>query len=112
MIIDVAEFLTRSGIEAQTMELWIERRWLVSLRQGEQPALTDLDAARARFIRDLKDAFGVNDEGVDLVLHLVDQLHGMRQVLGQLRAELEGLKGNGGQGADQQDSGVKARSGG
>jgi chaperone modulatory protein CbpM len=74
------------------MELWIERHWLVPGRRGEEPALTDLDAARARFIRDLQDDFGVNEEGVDLVLHLVDQLHGMRQALGQLRAELEGLR--------------------
>jgi len=57
--------------------------------RDEQPALTDLDAARARFIRELRGDFGVNDEGIDIVLHLVDQLHGMRQALGELRAELQ-----------------------
>ena len=35
---------------------------------------SDTDAARAHLIRDLKTDFGVNDEGVDVVLHLVDQL--------------------------------------
>jgi chaperone modulatory protein CbpM len=89
MIIDVAEFLIRSGIEERTMELWIERRWLMPEGRDEQPALTDLDAARARFIRELRGDFGVNDEGIDIVLHLVDQLHGMRKALGELRAELQ-----------------------
>jgi len=39
-------------------------------------------------IRDLKADFGVNDEGVDVILHLVDQLHGLRRALEQLRGDV------------------------
>ena len=54
--------------------------------------IEDVDAARAVFIRDLRDDFGVNDEGVDLVLHLVDQLHGLRRMLSELRGELNAVR--------------------
>jgi hypothetical protein len=37
--------------------------------------------ARAQLIRDLKDDLGVNDEGVGVILNLVDQVHGLRRVL-------------------------------
>jgi chaperone modulatory protein CbpM len=49
-----------------------------------------MDVARAHFIRDLKADFGVNDEGVDVILHLVDQLYGLRRVLEQLHGDLQG----------------------
>ena len=50
---------------------------------------SDTDAARAHLIRDLKTDFGVNDEGVDVVLHLVDQLYGLRKALRRLQGDLE-----------------------
>jgi chaperone modulatory protein CbpM len=49
-----------------------------------------MDVARARLIDDLKSGFGVNDEGVDVILHLVDQLHGMRRALAQLHKDIQG----------------------
>jgi chaperone modulatory protein CbpM len=51
---------------------------------------SDIDVARARLIQDLKSDFGVNDEGVDVVLHLMDQLHGLRRALAQLHKEIQG----------------------
>jgi chaperone modulatory protein CbpM len=51
---------------------------------------SDIDVARAHLIRDLKGDFGVNDEGVDIILHLVDQLHGLRRALGQLHPDVQG----------------------
>ena len=36
-------------------------------------------------MRDLQADFGVNDEGVGVILHLVDQLYGMRRTLMELR---------------------------
>ena len=42
---------------------------------------SDADIARAQLIRDLKNDLGVNDEGVSVILSLVDQVHGLRGVL-------------------------------
>lgn len=86
--IDLPAFLLESRIERDTLEHWIAQRWIVCADAQEQLALTDADAARARFIRDLTCDFGVNDPGVDLVLHLVDQLHGLRRMLAEVRQEL------------------------
>ena len=83
---DIQVFLAESRIELRVFQQWVERRWIGT---GEAaPELSDADAARALFIRDLTCDFGVNDEGVDLVLHLVDQMHGLRRALDELRRQL------------------------
>jgi chaperone modulatory protein CbpM len=88
-MIELDDFLGATGIERQVLELWIEREWLVAERQRPTLVLTDTDAARARFIQELTRDLGVNDEGVELVLHLLDQVHGLRQAMTQMRGELE-----------------------
>ena len=40
-----------------------------------------MDLARANLIRDLKDKMGVNDEGLGVILHLLDQMHALRRAL-------------------------------
>jgi chaperone modulatory protein CbpM len=47
-----------------------------------------MDVARARLIGELQTNFGVNEEGVDIILHLLDQLHGLRRALDQLHKDL------------------------
>jgi chaperone modulatory protein CbpM len=83
------EFLASSGLQVQILDFWIEQQWLVPDRTSAGMTFSDMDVARARFIRDLKHDFGVNDEGVDVVLHLVDQVHGLRHALEQLHEELQ-----------------------
>jgi chaperone modulatory protein CbpM len=83
------EFLACSGLQVQMLDFWIEQQWLVPDRTAAEMTFSDMDVARARFIRDLKHDFGVNDEGVDVVLHLVDQVHGLRHALEQLHEELQ-----------------------
>jgi chaperone modulatory protein CbpM len=84
--IDLEEFLSASGIELERLEQWVERTWIVPAQAAPRIGLSEADAARAIFIRDLQVDFGVNDEGVHVVLHLVDQLHGLRRALLALRA--------------------------
>ena len=48
---------------------------------------------RAFFICDLKAEFGVNDEGIEIVLHLVDQMHGLRRAMLALGEELRNRQG-------------------
>ena len=79
------QFLTRSGIQGQTLELWLEQSWLLPEDTPAGPMFSDIDTARAAFIRDLQRDFGANDDSVGVILHLVDQLHGMRLALSLLR---------------------------
>jgi chaperone modulatory protein CbpM len=46
--------------------------------------LSDIDLARAQLISDLQDELGVNDEGIEIILDLLDQLYGMRQKMREI----------------------------
>jgi chaperone modulatory protein CbpM len=91
MIMNQQEFLTHAGLQVQTLELWLDQRWLVPDQTSAEITFSETDVARAHLIRDLKSDFGVNDEGVDVILHLVDQLHGLRGAFEQLHRNLKGL---------------------
>ena len=82
------QFLTHAGLEVQTLEFWIEQQWLVPDQSTDEMTFSDTDVARAHLIQDLKGDFGVNDEGIDVILHLVDQLHGLRKAFAQLHDDL------------------------
>ncbi len=81
---DKQEFLARSGLQLQTLDLWLEQHWLIPEQDSTGSSFSDIEVARARLIQELRIDFGVNDEGVDVILHLMDQLHGLRRVLAQL----------------------------
>jgi chaperone modulatory protein CbpM len=87
--IDLEQFLEESGIELRALEQWIEKEWIIPDRAAAAMELSDADAARAILIRDLRSDFGVNDEGVAIVLQLVDQVHGLRRALVSLRMEIQ-----------------------
>jgi chaperone modulatory protein CbpM len=89
MIMNRQEFLSSAGLQMQTLEVWLEQRWLIPAQTSAGANFSDIDVARAHLIRDLKADFGVNDEGVDVILHLVDQIHGLRRVLEQLHGDLQ-----------------------
>ncbi|QLP96788.1 MAG: hypothetical protein HZY79_04435 [Rhodoblastus sp.] len=86
MIVSRQDFLAQSGLETATLEVWIEQRWLIPRPSEQGPVFSDADLARARLIGDLTRDLGVNDEGVGVILHLMDQLHGLRRALADLRA--------------------------
>lgn len=88
MIMSKQEFLVSSGVQVQTLEFWLEQEWLIPEQTVTGISFSDRDLARAHLIRNLKDDFGVNDEGIDVVLHLVDQLHEMRRALAQLHNDM------------------------
>ena len=81
MVIGKAEFLARAQLDSETLELWIGEEWLVPAQAHADGVFTEADLARARLIRDLTEDLGVNAEGVGIVLHLIDQVHGLRRTL-------------------------------
>ena len=75
------EFLERARLDRRTLAVWIEEEWLIPARTADELAFTDMDLARANLIHDLKHKMGVNDEGLGVVLHLLDQMHALRRAL-------------------------------
>jgi chaperone modulatory protein CbpM len=75
------EFLERARLDRGTLTIWVEEEWLIPGRSSHELAFTEMDLARANLIRDLKDNMGVNDEGLGVILHLLDQMHALRRAL-------------------------------
>ena len=71
------------NLDAGTLQLWIEEGWLLPRRDPDL-AFSEGDVARAQLILDLTREMGVNDEGIGIILSLVDQMHGLRRVLREL----------------------------
>jgi chaperone modulatory protein CbpM len=83
---ETQEFIDRSQLDTSTLHTWIEAEWLVPVTSRKPFQFSEADLARARLIQDLKVDFGVNDEGIAIVLHLLDQLHGLRCLLRDIHA--------------------------
>lgn len=81
MIISTQEFIERAQLDRETLEVWIEEEWLVPSGTATELAFSEADLARAELIRDLMQGLGVNDEGVGVILNLLDQMHGLRKAL-------------------------------
>ncbi|SFM47048.1 MerR family transcriptional regulator [Methylobacterium pseudosasicola] len=78
---DEREFLARADLRPDRLRIWLETGSLApSFREGVWH-YCEIDLARARLIRDLQDDLGINDEGIAVVLDLVDQVGGLRHVL-------------------------------
>ena len=83
---ETQEFISRSHLDAATLNVWIDEEWLIPRASGSALQFSDADLARARLIRDLKLDLGVNDEGIAIILHLLDQLHGLRSLVRDIHA--------------------------
>ena len=84
MIISKMDFLDRAQLDRETLEVWIEEEWLVPIGIATDLTFSEADLARAKLIRDLKQDLGVNDEGVGVILNLLDQVHGLRRALAEM----------------------------
>ena len=85
---ETREFIDRSHLDKGVVSAWVEAEWLVPViaRSSTTFQFSEADLARARLIGDLKTGFGVNDEGIAIILHLLDQLYGLRCLVRELRA--------------------------
>jgi chaperone modulatory protein CbpM len=77
-------FRIHARLDAKALEAWIDAGWLAPGGEGAARRFSDIDLARAQLIRDLQEDLGVNDEGIDVILDLIDQVHGLRHTLREL----------------------------
>ncbi len=84
-----SEFLIRARLDGNVLEGWVAAGWLTPNAEEGMQQFSEIDVARARLIQDLRRDIGVNDEGVGVILDLIDQLHGLRRTLGHLLTALQ-----------------------
>ncbi len=85
---DESEFRTRIRVEVTVLNGWIEQGWLIPGTQQGERVFSEMDVARAELINDLMGGMGLNEAGVDVVMDLIDQIHGLRGTLADLRRAL------------------------
>jgi chaperone modulatory protein CbpM len=89
---DATELCRQVGIRQAALDAWIEAGWLRPERARNDWRFTTIDLARVQFILDLSGPMGVNDEGVDVILGLLDQIHGLRRALLGVTSTMGGEK--------------------
>jgi chaperone modulatory protein CbpM len=82
------EYRLSLRIDVTVLEVWIREGWVVPDAADDGRHFRDADVARGRLILDLMETMGVNEAGVDVVMELIDQVHGLR---GALQDLVEGI---------------------
>jgi len=65
-------------VDRSTLEEYITREWLRPISSQDGWHFEEIDIARLHLVRHLVQDIKVNDEGMDVVLSLLDQLYGLR----------------------------------
>lgn len=83
------EFIAIIRVDRNTLTVWVESGWLQPRGRAPERVFSEIDMARAQLIADLMGPMGVNAEGVDIILDLVDQVHGLRMAMQGVNTALE-----------------------
>jgi chaperone modulatory protein CbpM len=70
----IEEVAQEWGINQEIILDFISEEWILPVDLDHQ-VLDEEDLARIQLIRELREDFGVNDEAMPIILHLVDQLN-------------------------------------
>jgi chaperone modulatory protein CbpM len=81
---DEQQFRLSLKIDVTVLELWVDQGWVIPETTGDGRLFHDADLARGRLILDLVQGMGINEAGVDVVMDLIDQVHGLRHTLRDL----------------------------
>jgi chaperone modulatory protein CbpM len=83
MIITKVDFLYRTKLDEDTLEVWLAEKWIIPQDAPAGNAFSEADVARANLIRELMNDMGVNREGIGIVLDLLDQMHSLRRAMSE-----------------------------
>jgi chaperone modulatory protein CbpM len=78
---DLSTFKSRCSLDFVAIEDWIAEGWLRPTGEGADYIFGEIDVARVMLVKDLRNGLGMNDEGISIVLDLIDQIHGLRAAL-------------------------------
>ncbi len=76
-VLNITEIIQSYELSEKFIVECIRSEWIIPC-DCEKNLLDEEDIARLMLIRDLKRDFGVNDESVPIILHLLDQIHALQ----------------------------------
>jgi chaperone modulatory protein CbpM len=76
-------------VDRITLENYIQRAWVRPIEQGQIWYFEEIDIARIQLVHHLRQDILVNDEGMDVVLRLLDQVYDLRERMRTLQYAIE-----------------------
>lgn len=73
-----------SNLRRETLHLWIDRGWLAPQGNRSGYEFQEIDVARIRLIHEFHYELELDEDAMDVVLPLLDQVHGLRRQLRRL----------------------------
>ncbi len=73
-----------SELRRETLYVWIERGWITPKRGRKGYRFQEIDVARLRLILEFRTELDLDEEALDVILPLLDQVHGLRRELHRL----------------------------
>ena len=88
-MISVEVLVTKlSGLQRQDLDRWICNDWVRPEGDFGHYRFREIDVARVRLIRDLRDDMKLNEDALPVVLSLLDQLYDARRQMHDLNEAL------------------------
>jgi chaperone modulatory protein CbpM len=86
MMITMAEALQKlhDMPDRMTLEGYIAHSWVRPVKRDKQWYFEEIDIARIKLVHNLRQDMMVSEEDMDVVLHLLDQLYGLREQMRRL----------------------------
>ncbi|HJU18565.1 MAG TPA: chaperone modulator CbpM [Stellaceae bacterium] len=72
------------GLKMGELRAWIAEGWVRPERSGESWRFAEVDVARVELILEIRREFAIDEEGLPLVLSLLDQVYALRRQMGRL----------------------------
>jgi chaperone modulatory protein CbpM len=79
-----------SGLDRQDLERWILNEWVRPESRSGRFVFQEIDVARVKLIRELRQDLNLDEEALPVILSLIDQLYDLRrrfQALGDAISE-------------------------
>ena len=79
-----SELCDELHIGRDILDRWVALGWVNPATEDSSASYADIDIARARLILELSTQFEVNEQGIGIIMDLIDQIHGLRFALRQV----------------------------
>ena len=73
--------VTVSGLTRARLVAWVEAEIVLPVQGAQGPVYRQVDVARLQLLAELTEQFDLSDDGLVVVMRLVDQMHALRSDL-------------------------------